>query len=189
MPTTLALWHADHVNFGKLLILLEHQLALFHGGGSPDYEMMLDIMHYMTRYSDVLHHPKEDLVFALIRERERGVAKRVDELSKEHALLKRLGDELVNDLDDIVNGGIVSRERVETTARAYLTNMRSHMRTEEAEILPLAARLLGESDWAAIGIAIRHFEDPLFGARTEERYAALRQQIGRDARAARAAPH
>ena len=38
------LWHADHVNFGRLLKLLERQLDLLHGAGSPDYELMLDIM-------------------------------------------------------------------------------------------------------------------------------------------------
>ncbi len=74
MPTTLALWHAEHVNFAKLLNILDGQLMLFHGGRSPDYELMLNIMFYMTHYSDVLHHPKEDLVFAKIREREKSVA-------------------------------------------------------------------------------------------------------------------
>ena len=67
MPDTLALWHAEHVNFTRLLNLLDDQLSLFHDGGSPDYALMLDIMFYMTHYSDVLHHPKEDLVFAKIK--------------------------------------------------------------------------------------------------------------------------
>ena len=187
MSTTLTHWHADHLNFGRLLNLLEDQLALFHDGGSPDYEMMLDIMYYMTHYSDVIHHPKEDLVFALIRQRDGGSARRIDELTEQHASLKRYGEELVRDLDNIVNGTIMSRERVESTGRIYVMNFRGHMRTEESEILPLAARLLGEADWARIDEAISHIEDPLFGARVEERYSALRQQIGRDEHAARAA--
>jgi hemerythrin-like domain-containing protein len=53
------LWHADHVNFGRLLNLLEGELRRLHDDRSPDYELMLDIMYYMTHYSDVLHHPKE----------------------------------------------------------------------------------------------------------------------------------
>jgi hemerythrin-like domain-containing protein len=188
MSTTLALWHADHVNFAKLLNLIEDQLALFQDGASPDYEMLLDIMYYMTRYSDVLHHPKEDLVFALIKERQHGTAERVDELTDQHALLKQFGEELVHDLGDIINGSIVSRASVESAARAYLNSFRRHMDIEEGEILPLAARLLGEADWAVIDVAIRHFEDPLFGTRTEQRYTALRQQIEREAKAAGARP-
>ena len=69
MSDTIALWHAEHVNFAKLLDLLEGQLDLFHKGESPDYELMLDIMFYMKHYPDVLHHPKEDLAFCKGREK------------------------------------------------------------------------------------------------------------------------
>jgi len=177
MPDTLSLWHAEHVNFARLLDLLEAQLAAFHDGGSPDYETMLDIMYYMTHYPDVLHHPKEDLVFARIREREAGAAPTIDSLTEQHASLRASGHQLVRDLDSVLDGSIVSRDRIETEARAYLDAFREHMRIEEARILPLAARLLKQQDWAAIDSAISHFEDPLFGSRTEARYAALAQHI------------
>jgi len=181
MPTTLALWHAEHVNFSKLLNVLDGQLMLFHGGKTPDYELMLNIMFYMTHYSDVLHHPKEDLVFAKIREREKGVAATVDKLAAQHARLHSAGQELVRQLDDIVNGTISSREAVEAVARDYVDTLRSHMRLEEDEILPLADRLLTPRDWKAIHAAIGDFEDPLFGKHTEARYVALHRQISRQA--------
>ena len=67
-------------------------------------------------------------------------------------------------------------------ARDYVTQLRSHMRTEEHEILPLAARLLNQDDWSAVDAAIAHITDPLFGSSAEQRYAALREQIAREAR-------
>jgi hemerythrin-like domain-containing protein len=60
------------------------------------------------------------------------------------------------------------------------------MRKEETAILPLAAKLLHDLDWAAIDAAILHIDDPLFGKNGEERYAALRRQIAREARASKA---
>jgi hemerythrin-like domain-containing protein len=177
MPDTLSLWHADHVNFAKLLDLLDEQLRLFHDGGSPDYELMLDIMFYMTHYPDALHHPKEDLVFARIKEREASAAPKIDGLLLQHASLKACGEQLVHDLDDILNGSIIARERVEATARAYLQTFRDHMEIEETEILPLVTKLLRRNDWTTIDAAVRHIEDPIFGVRTEERYAALAQQL------------
>ena len=60
------------------------------------------------------------------------------------------------------------------------------MRTEESEILPLAERLLSETDWAEIDAAIATFDDPLFGSEVHERYAGLREQINRQARADKA---
>jgi hemerythrin-like domain-containing protein len=140
----------------------------------------------MTHYPDVLHHPKEDLAFARIAERHFAAQSTIEKLAGEHAVLKREGNALVVALDDIVNGSITSREHVEAPGRAYIAAFRRHMRTEEAEILPLAATLLDRSDWAAIEAAIRKLDDPVFGERGDERYAALRRQIARDARAAKA---
>ena len=182
MSDSIALWHAQHVNFATLLDLLEGQLDLFHKGESPDYALMLDIMFYMTHYPDVLHHPKEDLAFARIKQHAADSGPIVDELTEQHALLKEDGDTLFHTLDDIVNGSITSREHLEAPARAYVAEFRRHMQTEETAILPLAAKLLPARDWAAIDAAIRHLDDPLFGKNGEERYAALRLQIAREAR-------
>jgi hemerythrin-like domain-containing protein len=187
MSDTLSSWHSEHLNFAKLLDLLEGELGRFHDGGSPDYELMLAIMYYMTHYPDVLHHPKEDLVFAKMRERDNSVAATVENLLAQHASLKTCGATLVRDLDGIVDGSIMSRESIETTARDYLDEFRRHMRIEEEEILPRAAKLLQRKDWSEIDAEIRHFEDPLFGERTEERYAALVRQIKRPGAGANAA--
>jgi len=59
MSDSIAVWHAEHVNFATLLNRLEAELERFQEGGVPDYELMLDIMFYMTHYPDVLHHPKK----------------------------------------------------------------------------------------------------------------------------------
>ncbi len=145
--------------------------------------MMLDIMYYMTHYSDVLHHPKEDLVFARIKAQDERAGPAVDALTSQHAQLREMGEALVHTLDDVVNGSIASRTHVEATARAYLSALRAHMRTEEGEILPLAARVLSESDWTDINTTIANVDDPLFGAQLEERYARLREEINRQAQA------
>ena len=187
MPDTLAQWHTDHLNFAKLLNVLEAELDLFHKGDSPNYELMLDVMFYMTHYPDVLHHPREDLAFAKIKAREKSAGPTVDELSEQHMQLRKLGEELVGALSDIVNGSISSRERVESSGRAYVANFSSHMRTEETTILPMAAKLLRAKDWSEIKAAIQHIDDPLFGNAAEKRYAAIHQQIAKQARAAKAA--
>lgn len=183
MPDTLALWHAEHVNFARLLNLLDKQLALFHDGATPDYELMLNVMFYMTHYSDVLHHPKEDLVFAKIKEREPATARTVDDLVHQHTQIKESGAALVRALDDILNGAVTSRANVEATARDYVATLRGHMRVEETEVLPLAARLLSARDWSAIHTKIGRAVDPLFGAHPESRYVALHAQITRQGQA------
>ena len=186
MSDPIALWHAEHINFATLLDLLEVELDRFHRGQAPDYELMLDIMFYMTHYPDVLHHPKEDLAFAKIAERDAGAASIVTRLSEQHAGLKCDGNALVIALDDIVNGSMTAREHVEAPGRAYIAAFRGHIDAEEAEILPLAATLLDRGDWATIEGAIRQLEDPVFGKARDERYAALRRHIAREGRTAKA---
>jgi hemerythrin-like domain-containing protein len=181
MIDTIALLRAEHVNFAKLLDLLNEQLDLFHKGGLPNYELMLDIMFYMTHYPDLFHHPKEDLAFGKIKERNGSVGPAVEELMKQHALLKESGERLVADLDGIVNGSIVPREHVEGPGRTYVVNFRSHIEKEETELFPVAAKLLRTKDWSAIDAAIKPLEDPIFGKSAQKRYAAIRDQIAREA--------
>ncbi len=184
MPDTLALWHSEHVNFARLLNLLDDQVSLFHDGTDADYELMLDIMFYMTHYSDVLHHPKEDLIFARIKTRDATMAKTIDALAQQHTRLKAAGEALVRHLDDIINGSIEPRAAVEAAARDYVDTLRAHIRIEETEVLPVAGRLLTVQDWQAVHAAIGRVEDPLFGKHPQGRYAALQVRIARDAKAA-----
>ena len=188
MTNTIAVWHAEHANFARLLDILERELDRFHTGRGPNYGLMLDIMFYMTHYSDLLHHPREDLAFAKLRERDAGAGDTVDELLRQHQQIKTWGEELAKHLDGIVNGSILTREEVEVPGRNYIANLRNHMRTEEAKVLPLAAKLLSDSDWTSINAAIAHIDDPLFGGANLQRYAALRQEIARESNGDGAAP-
>lgn len=182
MATTLAKWHTEHVNFGKLLNCLEAQLDLFHDGETPHYELMLDVMFYMTHYPDVIHHPKEDLAFERIKAREPQAAAMVEALDAQHEDLRRMGAELVVHLSDIYNGAVESRESLENLARDYIATFREHIGFEERKMLPLAARLLEASDWAAIDAAVRHIDDPLFGRNPEPRYRTIEQHLEGQAR-------
>lgn len=181
MIDTLSQLRAEHVNFAKLLDLLEKQLGLFHECAVPNYEMMLDIMFYMTHYPDLFHHPREDLAFAKVEKRNGRFQPLVEELVNEHALMKESGARLVADLDAIVNGWIVPRERIEGPGRAYITGFRRHMEKEETNLFPLTKKLLRPRDWSAIDAALEPLEDPIFGKHAQERYAAIRAQISMEA--------
>jgi len=180
MTDSIARLREEHINFSKLLDLLEGQLELFHRGNAPNYQLMLDIMYYMTHYPDVFHHPKEDLAFAKVKEREIKARPVVDELMNQHVVLRESGETLVEDLEGIVNGAMLARDSVEAPGRIYIEYFRKHMHMEETDVFPSLARILDDKDWATINAAIRHQEDPLFGKTVEARYETLRRQIDRD---------
>ncbi len=142
MTDPLARWQQEHKNFGRLLDMLERQLDRFHSGAMPDYELMLDVMYYMTHYPDLFHHPVEDEAFDRIGPREPAVAATLGMLRTQHETLRRDGEGLVEVLDDIVNGAIRSRESVEARARAYIECFRKHMAIEDTAVFPAASKLL-----------------------------------------------
>jgi len=171
----------EHVRFARLLDMLEMQLERLHGDEEPFYELMLDIMYYMTHLPDLVHHPREDLAFARVAERDPKARGVVDELRKEHGQLKESGEMLVKDLEGIVNGAIVTRDHVEAPGRNYIKSFRHHMNREETELFPWVSRILGQADWTAIDTVIQRREDPLQDPNAGQRYEALRQHIAREA--------
>ena len=74
----------DHRNLRLLLNLLESESASITVDDEPDFELMHDIMQYMTVYSDAVHHPKEDLVYGLIREHDTEMATSLEQVEPEH---------------------------------------------------------------------------------------------------------
>jgi hemerythrin-like domain-containing protein len=69
MAQPLAVWHAEHVNFARLLDLLEAQVATFHRAERPNYDLMGNIVYYLRSFADRFHHPREDVAFARLVER------------------------------------------------------------------------------------------------------------------------
>ena len=84
MSNVIPALRTDHKNFSRLLDLLEGQLdESAEVEGKADYALMQDIMLYMTRYPDRFHHPKEDLVFTRLVERNANARGIVEELMEQ----------------------------------------------------------------------------------------------------------
>jgi len=170
---------SEHIDFAKLLDLLEAQIGLFHRGEELDYNLMVDIFYYMTHYPDRFHHPKEDLAFAKLTERDSSTRPAVEELARQHRVIAASGSRFLDNLNAALAGAVLTRESVEIPGVEYVTFYRSHMKMEERELFPVARTLLRDDDWAQIDVAIHSTEDPLFGPQVEERFRVIHQQIAR----------
>ncbi len=53
----------DHRNMVMLLDLLSAEIDRLAASGEPDYDFVRDIMLYVIEYPDVVHHPKEDIIY------------------------------------------------------------------------------------------------------------------------------
>lgn len=154
MSDPIAAWHADHVRFTRLLDDLEAEVARFHEGGSPDYERMRDIVLWLRHYADGVHHPREDAAFERMARRDPSLALQVNRLRQEHRVIGNAGEALLERLESAANDGYAPRAELEAAAATFLVYYRNHLRSEETNILPRAAGLLGEADWAAVAAVV-----------------------------------
>ena len=163
MANPIDAWHADHARFVRLLDMLEQEVALFHSGEQPNYELMRDIVLWLRHYADGVHHPREDLAFERMVQLDPALRIPVNRLLQEHRVIAYAGESLLERLEDAANGGFAPRAELEAAAATFLAYYRSHMATEEGMILPRAAELLRDADWAAVAAV-----EPKVDARTAE---------------------
>lgn len=174
------MWRDEHARFARLLDFLDTQMMAFHEGGHPNYELMRDVIYYLQHYADRYHHPREDVAFALMLEREPALSPVIKRLMHEHRVINTVSAQLYKHLDDILEDAFIARETVESTAATYLVYYRCHIQSEDTDILPQAAKLLKPADWAKVAAAIPAAADPLFGSDVAARYRDLHVQIARE---------
>lgn len=170
-------WQREHANFVRLLELLEAQVELFQGGQRPDYDLMLDVMHYMTRYADRFHHAKEDLAFQRLGRHQPGVTAMAAALNRQHAEMAAAGARLVAELRAVMHGAMLPRQAVASQACDYAACLRRHIEREQREFYPLLAHLRQE-DWFMIDSMIHCLD---FGSESEHAYHVLHQRIAQTA--------
>lgn len=174
--------HKDHTHFGRVLGVLERQLAEFHKDKIPNYALMMDAMHYLMHYSDELHHPNEDILLRVLKEREPATPV-VDELTQQHGVLAEKGRRFFECLQRADSEAMILRQTLETSGYEYVDLLRAHMHKEENEAFPLALRALRAEDWRAIEAAVKLKVDPVFGESVAEEYRALYNYLADQQRA------
>ncbi|MCC7413968.1 MAG: hemerythrin domain-containing protein [Gammaproteobacteria bacterium] len=177
MNDPLKKFRAEHVDFRRLLGIVEEEVQTLAMAGRPDYAILLDAMDYMTQYPDRFHHPVEDFVFAHLAQQQPQVRAAVDELHAEHRAIAASGTALRQRLEAVVNGALMPRAALLEPASEYVRVFHAHMEREERLLLPLAERALDAGDLAQIELPAPDHEDPLFGSREQHRYQALQRRL------------
>ena len=178
----------EHRNIGKLLAILERELEIFDVGESPDYEVIRAIISYFEIYTEIYHHPQEDLVFAKLKIRDPATARRIGDLAGEHRKGTDRLRKVAHAIDLVLSDEEILREKVDAIVREFIMHERRHMTMEDQEFFPAALNALKPQDWDDIAAAVDRHRDPLFSDVAEDRFGQVREYILRleqDAEAAR----
>lgn len=169
--------HQDHVNVSKVLDLIEAEVGRARDEQAPDLELLEDAMRYMVNYSDLIHHPKEDSMFARLVQKEPDVAAQVEVLRQEHQTLAALSDAFLEIVKAAETGEFVLRDEVVKRGTEYVDFLRSHMDAEEVGLLQRAGASLSDKDLEEIDARYASSRDPLMEESLNAEYAALYRSL------------
>jgi hemerythrin-like domain-containing protein len=177
MPEALAVLRQEHRNMVTLLQTLEWQVDEFENGNQPDYDVIGATLDYFLRFPDVYHHPKEELIFAKLQERDLTIAQHIGDLGIAHQELATRAHEFATALRAVLEDVEVSREAFARWARGFIELQQRHIDMEESTFFPAAEKSLSAKDWTDLEAAMTTEDDPLFGVQVGERFEQLRKTI------------
>lgn len=166
----------EHIGMGRLLRLMEKLWREISGGQSPDYVLLNEISDYLRGYPDQCHHPKEDLIYRKLGDRDPDLQELGGDLEYEHARLTKLTNRFGELLTSAQDDEDVPLDAFITTMDELVRVYRRHMAMEEEHLFPLAIKKLRRADWDEINSAVFEHGDPLTDE-ASSRYEQIRSEI------------
>lgn len=167
--------YGEHRYINSLLDKLEQQALKLKPGKVPDYQLLLDSIDYLSHFPDQYHHPREDLLFSMLK-RDAELAEHVERLQREHVAVRFHNNRLFTELKAIVGGAPADRPALSRNLLRYINSYREHMAYESREIFPRAKGSLSQAQLKKLTDKTRYIDDPLFGDQVHRRY----NRLGRD---------
>jgi hemerythrin-like domain-containing protein len=70
VPAILDHLQVDHRNMRQLLRILEEEIDAYNVGRPGDFDLMKQILEYTLHYPNLIHHPREEMLFRRLLERD-----------------------------------------------------------------------------------------------------------------------
>ena len=163
----------DHRNMNLMLALVEREADLIYAGEEPDFELLHDVMHYMTIYPDTVHHPKEDRIYAELRAVRPDLSAGFERITMDHRHIAELGMKLKNDIGSISAGTFVQRKAVVGNALRYVNTLRGHMQWEELDLFRRVDEMIRDGHRIIDTAIYSQTTDPVFGPEVQENFGRL----------------
>lgn len=177
MPAIIEILQEEHRNIEKLLIILEQELNVFMRGERPDYDILHSVITYFLDYPDQCHHPKEDIIFSKLIERDPNMVPAVKEIGGEHRDEASRVRRFALVITSIETEHEVPRRVFEDAVRDFTNYQRAHIAKEERLLFPACLAKLQPDDWRELDGRTGDRTDPLINSAKENEFSSLRQRI------------
>jgi hemerythrin-like domain-containing protein len=174
----------DHAGLSRVLREIDAQQTALRSMPETARPVLVEAMRYILVYQHSVHHPREDLLFAKIRDREPSLYRNMRRLVMEHRIGQERAEVLARELARATPAQLRGKTgvRIAKQLQDYVRHTRGHMRREEAVFYTGAARVLRASDWAAIAGGPMPRDPAGNLIRLAERYPKLAARLARPER-------
>jgi branched-chain amino acid transport system ATP-binding protein len=164
----------EHQNLWRVAVTLDLVADEMDAGEPVDPAFFHSVFDYIEHFMDACHHAKEDeYLFPALRRRSPEAAAVLDRLQIEH----RNGPEILRSLRRQLAAPASASDEFAGNLRIFAESLKSHIRTEEKDAMPLAREVLLPEDWAVIDRAFLDNADPVFGEQARLEYRQLFHRI------------
>jgi hemerythrin-like domain-containing protein len=172
----------DHRNMQQLLDIIEREMKAYRDNEFPDFDLLRMIGEYTVNYPELVHHPKENLIYRRLASRDPTLPTAVGDLIKEHESLAEMTQRFTAAIGRVASDEELPRQWLDSLLQSYLSVNRHHIMMEEEKLYPRALALLTRQEWAEIDDQAATLEDPVFGSTVAAAYLYLHQRITQETR-------
>uniref|UniRef100_UPI003342D131 hemerythrin domain-containing protein n=1 Tax=Castellaniella defragrans TaxID=75697 RepID=UPI003342D131 len=166
----------EHRALAAVLQCLTHLVNEIEAGRlEADFKLLASLIDYISEMPDRIHHPKEDQIFARLRQYTHEFDVHLDQLEAEHAVATRATATMDRALVHYLQAGDEGFGVFRDAVRTYIADEWVHLGKEERYILPAAQRLFHAEDWVTINQDFARNGDPWQGEHNQ--YAELFKRI------------
>ncbi len=137
----------DHVNFGKVLNVIESQAEAIHDGAAPDMDIIVKAVTYFGGYPILFHHPAENALCERLKRARPAVKASAEGIMAEHASVGAYLAAFRRKVEEVLAGTRRPDADFAQAALAFVDAEWQHMEREQTELFPAAAAVLSKDDW------------------------------------------
>lgn len=164
----------EHKYTLMLLSVLREQLAEFDIGKTPDYQLMLDVVHYMSSFPERFNHPTKKSLIQAIIDKDPDNNTDLENLLAEKRQIVDLGNEVIQALKSLLKEStILKEEQLKIFSKNYVELIESHIELESRLLFTRARNTLSDDELHDFTDKLYFEEDHPLSNLVEERYKEL----------------
>ena len=176
----------DHQNIARILVYMRSSLNLVEGESArEEFSRLVVCLDFIGSYPDRVHHPREEVLYNILKSRKKEFDRISIKLDEEHWSLAKKTVALHRMCADLLDSEQDSSE-VSVRLNEFVDLQFKHMRYEEDTVFPLIEKTFDVADWkealSAKDATGRKLFDSRYAQDEDERYKYLYRayQQGKD---------